>query len=116
MSLEHWTLNGHETVRGASLQEWGRMFDDMEARRVAQTKIGGWNVSTVFIGIDHNFGAWPPLLFETMAFSHHEPRNEHDEECWRYTTWEEAEQGHAAIVAWLTADPAANSEPPDVGS
>lgn len=115
MTMRHWTLDGHTAVRGATLQDWGRMFDNAEARTVGKTEVNGWFVSTVFLGIDHNFGGGPPLLFETMIFSHHEPRNDHDEGCWRYTTWEEAEQGHAAVVAWLTADPTANTDGPDVG-
>lgn len=112
----HWTLEGRKAVSGASLQEWGRMFDDFEGRTVGRTDIGEWHVSTVFLGMDHNFGGGPPLLFETMIFSHHDPRNEQDESCWRYTTWEQAESGHAAVVAWLTADPEADTEAPNVGS
>lgn len=47
-------------------------------------------ISTVFLGLDHNFSdLGTPLLFETMAFG-----GEHDQEKTRYHTWEEAENGH----------------------
>ena len=54
-------------------------------------------VSTVFLGIDHNFGGkGKPILFETMVFGKGDlvPDN------WmaRYCTWEQAEAGHKAIV------------------
>ena len=51
-------------------------------------------VSTVWLGMDHSFGDGPPLIFETMVFG-----GELDQECDRYTTEEQAQQGHAAMVA-----------------
>src|SRR5215813_8215351 len=51
-------------------------------------------ISTVFIGIDHNFRRdGPPLTFETMVFNG--PLNEEQR---RWTTWDEAEAGHVAMV------------------
>ncbi|HEY4383371.1 MAG TPA: hypothetical protein VGN34_02695 [Ktedonobacteraceae bacterium] len=52
-------------------------------------------VSTVFIGLDHNFRGGDPLLFETMIFNDRE-----DLHCNRYHTWGEAEAGHAEAVEW----------------
>ena len=47
-------------------------------------------ISTVFLGIDHNFGAeGPPLLFETMIFG-----GERDEYQVRTATWADAELAH----------------------
>lgn len=37
-------------------------------RRVARTKLGPSLISTVFLGVDHNFGKGPPILWETMVF------------------------------------------------
>ena len=52
------------------------------------------SVSTVFLGLDHNFsGKGPPILFETMVFVAGEG---HDQR--RYATWEEAERGHDEMV------------------
>jgi len=50
-------------------------------------------VCTAFLGVDVNFGDGEPILFETVVFG-----GPHDWELYRYRTWEEAEQGHAAIV------------------
>jgi hypothetical protein len=51
-------------------------------------------VLTIFLGLDYQFGDGPPLLFETMIFG-----GEHNEDQWRYSTWDEAEAGHDAAVA-----------------
>lgn len=65
-------------------------------RRVAKTQVDGdCEVSTVFLGIDHGFtGDGPPVLFESLVFG-----GDLDGECERYCTWQEAEEGHAAMVA-----------------
>jgi hypothetical protein len=66
--------------------------------RVAGTEFpDGRYLSTVFLGIDHQYLDGPPLLFETMLFD--DPRG--DEQQWRWSTWDEAEAGHAAVVAEL---------------
>jgi len=67
-------------------------------RRVAKTKLkNGFMVSTVFLGIDHNFsGQENPLLFETMVFPSEE--NFKDLECERYSTKEQAVEGHKKMV------------------
>lgn len=60
---------------------------------IEQTDIGDIKVSTVFLGLDRQWKDGPPLLFETMIFG-----GEHDEDQWRYATWEEAEQGHTYAI------------------
>lgn len=66
-----------------------------DVRRVALTKITeDVEVSTVFLGLDHNFGdGGEPVLFETLVFG-----GTMDGYMDRYTNWIEAEQGHQAIV------------------
>lgn len=61
--------------------------------RVAETHVGPLYVSTVFLGIDHNFWGEDPLLFETMLFD-----DLHDAYQCRCTTWDQAERMHAAAV------------------
>jgi len=51
--------------------------------------------STVFLGLDHNFGQGPLQVFETMLFTD----GDDDESLWRYATWDEAVAGHARVVA-----------------
>lgn len=67
-------------------------------RRVARTNdVGGFDVSTVWLGIDHRFGGdGPPLIFETMVF----PAGSLSEvDMVRYSTEAEAIAGHDQIVA-----------------
>ena len=86
-----------------TLEEWARDFEDVEARRVAQTKVGygpgkKW-ISTVFLGVDHNWtGKGPPLIFETMGFHVGGGHQLLGFLCQRYHTRAQAEQGHRAIV------------------
>lgn len=64
-------------------------------RRVALTDVyDGCKVSTVFLGLDHSFTpGGPPLVFETMVFG-----GPFSDEGGRYSTWAEAEAGHARWV------------------
>jgi hypothetical protein len=92
--LYHWTLKGHEPVP-CTLMEWAEWFEQKgDHRRVALDKKYGIIVSTVFLGLDHNWGGGPPLLFETMIFG-----GRHDDYQERYSTWDEAVEGHKKACA-----------------
>jgi len=81
-------------VEEYDLFRWG-LFMEKGERLVAQTKIDGLSISTVFLGIDHSGGIeFPPLLFETMIFGL--PIDVKLQK--RYCTWKQAEEGHEAIV------------------
>lgn len=88
--LDGYILDGHKGVRCPNLLEWAKWFEIAD-RDVGKTCRDGVRVSTVFLGLDHNYGDGPPLLFETMIFG-----GEHDASQWRYSTWEEAAEGHRA--------------------
>lgn len=94
----------HRVVPVDDVLIWGRMLDERaEWRQVAHTELpNGYYVSTVFLGLGHNFcDNGPPLLFETMTF----PSDDRQLQG-RYATWAEAEAGHAAIVEvarWWTS-------------
>jgi len=64
-------------------------------------------VSTVFIGVDHNFEVTDgsdPILFETMIFDNTDAKTMFiDFYQERYRTWEEAKVGHRVAVDWLKA-------------
>jgi hypothetical protein len=85
---------------------WGQWFGEAGAARVvAQEQIGRYFVSTIFLGLNHNFasmlrqgGDCRPYLFETMIFLDGESGD-----CWRCATWEEAEAQHAAVLATVKA-------------
>lgn len=92
-------LDDH-TVREAELLEWARWFEDNPKKRVVkQDELpNGYWISTIFLGLDHSFGSGPPLIFETMAFKRGERLEEVDMN--RYTTWDEAMEGHKKMVEW----------------
>lgn len=80
---------------------WGKKLEDIEYKRVAKTTLpdGTW-VSTVWLGLDHQYGDGPPLIFETMVFEAEHDLGELDQK--RYSTLAEAEDGHNAMVKrWL---------------
>lgn len=54
-------------------------------------------VSTVWLGLDHQFGDGPPLIFETMTFCGR------DDSCRRYSTLEAAATGHLQVVEAIVA-------------
>jgi hypothetical protein len=86
----YYILEGHEAVK-TDLMTWARMFKKAD-RVVRKTTIGDAEISTVFLGLDHQFGDGPPLLFETMVFG-----GKLDQKQDRCTTWEEAEAMHEAM-------------------
>jgi hypothetical protein len=76
------------------LMTWAKWFENIDNRRIAETVINDrCHVSTVFLGLDHNFRGGEPLLFETMIFG-----GAYDGELVRYATWAQAEAGHADAV------------------
>lgn len=91
--MKKYILVGKIPVECNDTLAWSKCFEINEARRVASTEKDGITVSTVFLGVDHNWGEGPPVLFETMIFGG--PENEYQE---RYCTWEEAEEGHKRAV------------------
>lgn len=65
----------------------------MIARRVAQTQVGQIWVSTVFMGLDHNYTEeGDPILFETIIFT--DKIEMEDLTIDRCSTWEQAKAMH----------------------
>jgi len=94
MINDKYILEGHEPKPVKDLLEWARWFEISNNRKVARTQISDdVIVSTVFLGLDHQYGDGPPLLFETMIFG-----GPLDEQMNRYSTWDEAEKGHQEMV------------------
>lgn len=91
----HFVLRDRKIVP-ATLMEWAQWFEAGN-RKIARTELGPRGVvSTVFLGLDHGSGNGPPILFETLVFG-----GPLDDEMERYSTLEEAEAGHAAMVERL---------------
>ena len=81
------------------LLTWARFMENQDARRIALDTVGEVMVSTVFLGLDHNFANFRhapdhALLFETMVFN-----GPLDQEQDRYHTRLEALIGHAEMLA-----------------
>ena len=86
-------LEGKVAVRCDDLLAWGAWLENA-VRHVADDTIGDVRISTVFLGLDHNWNpGGPPLLFETMIFG-----GDHDGDCERCSTWEQAEEQHRKAV------------------
>ena len=107
MTIWHYMLEGRRIVRTADLNTWAEWYETAD-RIVAKTQVDAdVEVSTVFLGLDHRWPTpWkpgvsepPPVLFETLVFG-----GPYDGEMRRYCTWEEAEAGHAAVVAQVSPD------------
>lgn len=69
----HYMLIDGEPVICKDIQEWSdwscRSYNFDDLRRVGKTTLpNGIFISTVFLGIDHNWGDGPPMLWETMVF------------------------------------------------
>ena len=108
--MRNYILVDRRPVPIHDIQAWAEWFETAD-RVVAQTPLpDGGMVSTVFLGLDHNYGdLGPPILFESMVFGpEHETtlfgkpfttRDSSRQE--RYRTWDEAEAGHRAILAEL---------------
>ena len=69
MILGHWIVDENGNPRLTDLMTWAHWIEKFDNRVVKQDHIGEVSVSTVFLGIDHNFvDEGPPILWETMVF------------------------------------------------
>lgn len=74
-------------------------------RHYPERWVGCWErgdvlVSTIFLGLDHNFwGDGPPLLFETMILG-----GRHDRHQVRCSTYDEAERNHELAMRLVMSD------------
>jgi hypothetical protein len=91
----YYVLQGHTPVPVHDVLAWAASFEHKD-RIVAQDQIGDYFISTVFLGMNHNWGDGPPVLFETMIFL-----DDKGDACERYCTWDEAQAGHAAVCERL---------------
>lgn len=69
MNTRHYTLDEHGNPKPCDAIEWGIMFENRLLRIVKQESVGKYFISTVFLGLDHNWsGKGGPVLWETMVF------------------------------------------------
>lgn len=89
MILHYYDIDGNPI----EMLEWAELFEDDSYKRVALDEIGDVQVSTVWLGLDHNWADGPPIIFETMVFG-----GDMDQCMQRYSTKEAALQGHQLLV------------------
>ena len=81
-----------------TLEGWCAL-GDAGYRIVKQEDVGDYLVSTVWLGLNHNYADGPPLIFETMVFGREDAGKSGDEcFCERYSTEAQAVAGHSRVV------------------
>jgi hypothetical protein len=82
--------------------EFAALFESTDYRRIAWDEIPPHGyISTVWLGLDHNFrGSGPPIIFETMVFLHEAESKVQV----RYATLEDAIRGHAFYLEQARGD------------
>lgn len=90
-------LNGHTPIPIDSALEWAMRFD-LTNRTVKHSTVGIVEISTVFLGINFQFSAGPPLLFETTILG-----GQFDQSTSLCSTWKQAERMHSDCVYKVAA-------------
>ena len=83
-----------------SIEELTALYKNPDMKLVKQDTIDGVFVSTVFLGLDHAWSEDPnhkPVLWETMIFG-----GEYDDYQERYTSHQDALEGHQKAINLLT--------------
>ncbi len=105
--MSKYYLKKDHTYIPCSLRRWSDQLEYMHrtnTKHVARDEVNGRLISTVWIGLDHSFqlNSEHPLVFETMIFDDITTGDELYME--RYTTWQEAEEGHKKAIEWVKAN------------
>lgn len=94
--IDYYDREGRPLTR----MEWASRVGDYDYKRVAWTDIGAYQVSTVWLGLNHNWSPdGPPLIFETMVFG----GGNHDLDMDRYSTLAGALAGHEQMCLLVRA-------------
>lgn len=91
MKQQYFDIRG----RPITMEQWAIAFE-YAPHTIRWTKVGKMVVSTVWLGLDHNFGDGEPIIFETMVFPEEGIYSDLDSN--RYSTHEEAVKGHDKMV------------------
>ena len=105
MTPHKYILDEHGNPRiEPDLIKWAKWFEKAE-RHVAVTHVADSKISTVFLGLDHNFSkSGPPVLWETMVFGG--LLDQEQERC--SGSREQAEAMHLNMVQLVTTEHEAN--------
>ena len=93
--MDYYILNAYQRLlRVNDVETWARWFESAHQtgqRFIKQNRMNGILISTIFLGIDHNFyGSGPPILWETMIFGLYRADPQ-----WRFSDVELAKHWHA---------------------
>jgi hypothetical protein len=95
-------LSENGEIVGCDLLTWAKSMEHGYRRIRQETLPGGYWLSTVFLGLNHNFNPYSekPLWFETMIFR---PPRDKGTSCYceQFSTLEEAFQGHEEAKRWF---------------
>jgi len=92
--MSKYILINDKPVHVSNVIEWANWIEKSE-RTLARSDVNGIIISTVFLGLDHNFsGSKLPVLWETMCFG----LEVDQDECRRYTSRDDALCGHQEFV------------------
>lgn len=90
---DYYILDDNHVPVAVDMMTWATSFD--RRPHVGRDTVRGAMVSTVFLGLNHNWiPGGPPHIFETMVFG--DP--DYDQFQRRYSTWDEAKGGHALVL------------------
>lgn len=97
--MDRYILIGKIPSKEPDILKWGEWMERSD-RHIGNDMIrDNIQISTVFLGLDHNWSGGNPILFETMIFG-----GLHDGYQERYYSWEEAEIGHKEALKLVTGD------------
>jgi len=103
----HFILDENNQPIEVEMEEWAMWLEAHRDECIVkqETLFGHVFVSTVFLGLNHNFMTEPPHIFETMVFPNHRRPTDAMCEEWarRSSTWDEALEVHAEAVQWAHA-------------
>ena len=97
-------------IPATSTYQWGEWIENNRDKRIVkQEEIDGFWVSTVFLGLDHNYQEpqmgpegieeYHPEVFETMIFDRRVNGDNYSEAyCRRCSTWDQAVEQHKKAV------------------
>lgn len=94
--MKYYILNKDKSISPTNdIMEWAGFMDNKENSLIVRKSfLGDCEISTVFLGIDHNWFGGEPHLFETMVFPDCEIME-------RTRTYEEAVKKHEEICREL---------------
>lgn len=103
--MKYYILNEKGEPVGSDLSEWAHWMERnwMGLRLVGNHQFkwsgGDVGISTIFLGLNHQYGNGPPLLWETMVFGGGEDLDQDQRRCGGNR--EQAEAMHMAVVAMV---------------